>query len=46
MRELIFNILIFTIVTSVLKCLIIKEEYKQYFQFYQYLHGYYTEAGA
>ena len=34
MRELIFNILIFTIVTSVLKCLIIKEEYKQYFQFF------------
>lgn len=34
MRELIFNILVFTIVTSVLKCLIIKEEYKQYFQFF------------
>lgn len=34
MQELIFNILIFTIVTSVLKCLIIKEEYKQYFQFF------------
>ncbi|MBU5479244.1 stage III sporulation protein AF [Eubacterium sp. MSJ-13] len=34
MRELIFNILIFTIVTSVLKCLIIKDEYKQYFQFF------------
>lgn len=34
MRELIFNILVFTIITSVLKCLIIKEEYKQYFQFF------------
>lgn len=34
MRELIFNILVFTIVTSVLKCLIIRDEYKQYFQFF------------
>ena len=34
MRGTDFNILIFTIVTSVLKCLIIKEEYKQYFQFF------------
>lgn len=34
MKELVFNILIFTIVTSVLKGLIIKEEYKQYFQFF------------
>ena len=34
MTKLILNILIFTIVTSVLKGLIIKEEYKQYFQFF------------
>ena len=34
MKELIFNILIFTIITSILKGLIIKEEYKQYFQFF------------
>lgn len=34
MKELVFSILIFTIITSVLKCLIIKEEYTQYFQFF------------
>ena len=34
MEKIICNVLIFTIITSVLKGLIIKDEYKQYFQFF------------
>lgn len=34
MTNFILNILIFTIVTSVLKGMIVKDEYKQYFQFF------------
>ena len=34
MEKIICNVLVFTIITSVLKGLIIKDEYKQYFQFF------------
>lgn len=34
MEKIICNVLVFTVITSVLKGLIIKDEYKQYFQFF------------